>query len=565
VPRLLGSRTPRFHQLPIQRIIKKNITEEWAMMSKIHNLVKALNSNELRELVSQLKANQADLPLKKTDAHARFMFLMTSQLVGEWIPRRATDVGVPTQSGKLEKFEFMPGINFAPLDEDAPPAQDEAEEASKVTPIDKIMSSVRSLPLLEDLRQWEDKETADKAIADHLIDIQPRPLSVWSDVTSDTTITNLAFQGLAAHLLMQVSERAPVAFEVDLAWMGELVVRDGNELMGATASFDEDRKLLSIYVSGDDVTYFPGDELWEHAKWHWRCAVFAYVTVADHLSGLHFGLSEVMMQATREQLPADHPLRRLLKPHVYNVSTVNTRAALVLAPEGGIAHRLWPFSFDGLATLLRRGIETASFEPFPEWLKNRGLDNLSDECYPYATDGLALQRICCEYVENYLDIYFPGESVVSDTAVQAWWRQLETTAPQAGLSNLKTKEQVVNLLGQFIFAASGYHSQVGAVTQYVLDQSFMGAKVRVGSEFSDIQSTVETLTLNAATGLDEPKLLDDYTHIFLELHNEQAVEVFRQFQNALIALGGEIDSRNESRSMPMRTFHPAELDAAVSK
>ena len=534
-------------------------------MSKISDLVKALDPHEAHELASQLKENQADLPLKATDIHARFMFVMTSKLVGEWIPMRAKDVGIPSQAGKLEKVEFMPGINFAPLDEDAPPAQDGDEETSEVMPIDKIMSSVRSIPLLEDFRQWEDKEAADKAIADHLIGIQPRPLSLWSDVTSDSTITNLAFQGLAAHLLMPVIGREPVAFEVDLAWMGEIAVRDGNERMGATASFDEDRNLLSIYVSGDDKTYVPGDELWEHAKWHWRCAVFAYVTVADHLSGLHFGLSELMMQATREQLPADHPLRRLLKPHVYNVSTVNTRAALVLAPEGGIAHRLWPFNFDGLATLLIRGIEAASFEPFPEWLKNRGLDNLSDEFYPYATDGLALQKICCEYVENYLEIYFPGESVVSDAAVQAWWRQLETSAPQTGLATLQTKEQVVNLVGQFIFAASGYHSQVGAVTQYVLDQSFMGAKVRVGSEFSDIQSTIEMLTLNAATGLNEPKLLDDYTHVFLELHNEQAVEVFQQFQSSLIALGQEIDARNETRSMPMRTFHPAELDSAVSK
>ena len=93
----------------------------------------------------------------------------------------------------------------------------------------------------------------------------------------------------------------------------------------------------------------------------------------------------------------------------------------------------------------------------------------------------------------------------------------------------------------------------------------MGAKVRVGSEFSDIQSTIQALTLNAVTGLYEPKLLDDYTHIFLELHKEQAVEVFQQFQKSLIALGVDIDSRNEARSMPMRTFHPAKLDSSVSK
>ena len=535
-------------------------------MGKLSDLVATLNPHQLDEMASQLKKDET-LPLKVTDLYSRFVFPVSAKLVREWVPQRAKDVGVPTVTGPLATIEVLPGyINIAPLDEDAPRVKDGAQGNTPVVPEnEKIMHSLNSYPLTEDFRQWEDTESADKVISDHLISILPEPLASWTDVTSDTTVTNIAFQGLAAHLLLPVTGQEPAAFKVDVAWLGELPVRDGDERMGATAFFDADRKLLNIYVANDDATYAPGYESWEHAKWHWRCAVFAYVTVADHLAGLHFGLSEVMMQATREQLPADHPLRRLLKPHVYGVSSVNSRAALVLSSEGGMAHRLFPFTYEGLTQLLKRGIETASFEPFPEWLKNRGLDNLSDDFYPYATDGLALQTICREYVESYVEIYFPGESIVSDPAVQALWGQLSTTAPYTGLGTLQTKDQVVELLGQFIFAVSGFHSQVGAITQYLVDQSFMGAKVRVGSEFSDIQSTIQALTLNAVTGLYEPKLLDDYTHIFLELHKEQAVEVFQQFQKSLIALGVDIDSRNEARSMPMRTFHPAKLDSSVSK
>jgi hypothetical protein len=93
----------------------------------------------------------------------------------------------------------------------------------------------------------------------------------------------------------------------------------------------------------------------------------------------------------------------------------------------------------------------------------------------------------------------------------------------------------------------------------------MGSKVRVGSELSDMQSTFLTLSLNAVTGLPQPKLLDDFTHMFLELHKEQAVEVFQQFHESLVTLGREIDSRNETRKMPLRTFHPVVLDSSVSK
>lgn len=516
------------------------------------------------EILKMVEANEGDLPIEASDTFTRFLFFVATNTVKNSPQHTAKDIAVPSVSGPLEKFEFLPGyINFVPLDEDMPPAPASADNSPP--PSAQILSTILSAPIVDDFRQWQDKEAAVKVIAEHLIGMQPEALELWTDVTSDTTITNLAFQGMAAHLLAPVTGQGNVAFKVDLASLGEVPVRDGNERMGATAFFDADRNLLSIYVSNDDATYVSGDELWEHAKWHFRCAVFAYVTIADHLSGLHLGVSELTMEACREQLPADHPLRRLLKPHVYIAAKTQTTAVKVLAAQGGIAERLWPFTFEGLGMLLKQGIESGPFEHFPQRLKNGGLANLSDEMYPYATDGLALYEVCREYVENYVEIYFPGESIVDDVAVQAWWKQLETNAAGSGLGTLQTKTQLVDLVAQIVFAVSGWHSHVGADTRYLADPSFVAGKVRAGSELPDIQSTFLIFSLNAVTGLYQPKLLDDFTHVYLELHKEKAVEVFQQFQKSLIALGRDIDSRNESRSMPLRTFHPAVLDTAVSK
>ena len=516
------------------------------------------------EIAKMVEANEGDLPIEASDTFTRFLFFVATSTVKNTPPHTAKDITVPSVSGPLEKFEFIPGyINFVPLDEDAAPKPvDAANSAPNGL---NVLSTLLSAPIVDDFRQWQNKEASEKVIADHLIWMQPEALELWTDVTSDATITNLAFQGMAAHLLAPVTGQGNVAFKVDLASLSEVPVRDGNERMGATAHFDADRNLLSIYVSNDDATYVPGDDLWEHAKWHFRCAVFAYVTIADHLSALHLGVSESTMESSREQLPADHPLRRLLKPHVYLAGQTQTTAVRVLAAQGGIAERLWPFTFEGLAMLLKQGIETTPFEPFPQRLKNSGLANLSDEMYPYATDGLALYEVCREYVDNYVEIYFPGESIVSDAAVQAWWNQLAATVAGGRLGTLQTRGQLVDLVAQIIFAVSGWHSHVGANGRYLADPSFVGGKVRAGSELADIQSTILIYSLDAVTGLYQPKLLDDFTHVYLELHKEKAVEVFQQFQKSLIALGRDIDSRNESRSMPLRTFHPIVLDTAVSK
>jgi hypothetical protein len=469
--------------------------------------------------------------------------------VSEWVPKTARDVAVPSASGPLERIDVIPGwVAVAPLDEDVAAAAGLQE---------KVMRSLHHLPLVEDTRIWTNLDEADAVIARHLAAMQPPAFADWPDVTADRTLSLLAFQGMAAHLLERADNVDGTAYRVDLSWMGGLPVREGNETMGACATFAADRTLLNIHTSCDDTIRRPGEDGWEHAKWHWKCAVFAYVTVADHLGGLHFVLSELMMQATREQLPADHPLRRLLKPHMYGVSAVNTRAALVLAPNGGIAHRLWPFTFEGLAKLLTRGIVKATFEPFPVTIAAKRIDATGDR-YPYATDGLALHAVCKAYAAEYLAVYFSGNSIVSDPAVRAWWQQLSLSAPYAGLAPLQNHQQVVDLVGQFIFLVS-------ADTQYVADPTFVGGKVRAGTEMADVQSTIQMLTLNAVTGFNEPKLLDDFTHVFLELHREEAVASFWRFQSALIQLGRDIDARNEHRELALRTFHPAMLDSSVSK
>jgi hypothetical protein len=209
-------------------------------------------------------------------------------------------------------------------------------------------------------------------------------------------------------------------------------------------------------------------------------------------------------------------------------------------------------------------VSEATFEPFPDTMAAKGFEELGDQ-YPYATDGLELHAICKSYAQEYVDLYFPNEALVEDPVVRRWWRHLVEVAPQTGLAPLVRQQQVVELLGQFIFLASGYHAQVGADSQYLLDPTFMGGRVRPRSEIADIQTTIELLTLNSLTGLYQPKLLDDYTHVFLEEHHDEASQIFRRFQAALQQLGRDIDTRNEKRDLPMRTFHPSLLDIAVSK
>jgi hypothetical protein len=81
---------------------------------------------------------------------------------------------------------------------------------------------------------------------------------------------------------------------------------------------------------------------------------------------------------------------------------------------------------------------------------------------------------------------------------------------------------------------------------------------------SDIQATVQVLNLCALTGLEQPRLIGDYTHLFLEQNKADVIAAFERYQQALIELSADIDRRNKQREQPFQTFNPTLLSVSVS-
>jgi hypothetical protein len=114
-----------------------------------------------------------------------------------------------------------------------------------------------------------------------------------------------------------------------------------------------------------------------------------------------------------------------------------------------------------------------------------------------------------------------------------------------------------------MFIVTGFHAQVGHAIPYLLDPAFISCGVRSDSQMSDIQPTVQVLNLTALTALEQPALIGDYTHLFLEQHKEQVTAAFEHYQQALIKLSHDIDERNKHRDQPFQTFNPRVLKVSV--
>jgi hypothetical protein len=510
---------------------------------------------EQEELAASLESESSEIPLRRSDFHTRFMVGRVRDRVTQWTAQGPSAAGIPQSHGPLEKIDVIPGIL-------AVPAHD--EDGDKIAFAKKALFWVlRTLPLTDEEAPWPSPDSASTVIT-QFEPILPVPAVRWTDVTSDHAMALLAFQGLASHRLEPLdADPGGAAYSVDLSWMYAFPVRPGLEPYGACAYFAADRTLLRIYTAHDDRTHYPSDSSWEEAKWRWRCTLFAAVTVTDHLAATHFLASNVLVTVTREQLPEDHPLRRLLKPFGYGAVDVNIDAGLMLSPDGGIAHRLFSFTYAGLSRCLLRGIETTRFQTFPKAMIAKRIEALGD-AFPYATDGLALYAIFQTYVEDYFGIFFPGEAGVKDAAIRAWWQGIVSLAPSLGLGPLTQARQVIDLISHIMFTVTGFHAQVGHVVPYLLDPAFISCKIRSGSQMADIQATVQVLNLTALTALKQPPLIGDYTHLFLEEHKERAIAAFERFQQALIKLSHDIDERNKHREQPFQTFNPMVLTTSVS-
>jgi hypothetical protein len=514
-----------------------------------------LNEKQQEELAVSLESESPQIPLQRSDLHTRFMVGRVRERVTQWTAQGPAAAGIPRAHGPLEKINVIPGILAVPTHD---------EDGEKIRFAKKaLFRALRSLPVTDDANPWPSPESA-AAVITQFVPILPPPAVRWTDVASDRVMSLLAFQGLASHRLEPLeADKGGAAYAVDLSWMHAFPVRPGLEPYGACAYFGADRTLLRVYTAHDDSTHHPGDASWEDAKWRWRCALFAAVTVADHLAATHFLASNVLVTVTREQLPENHPLRRLLKAFGYGAVDVNLDAGLMLAPEGGLAHRLFSFTYGGLSRCLLRGFETTKFQTFPQAIAAKRVDALGD-AFPYATDGLALYEIFRTYAQEYFDIFYPGESVVRDPAVRAWWQGIVACAPTLALGPLNKAQQVLDLLTHLMFTVTGFHGQVGHVVPYLLDPQFITTKIRAGSRMSDIQATVQVLNLTALTALEQPPLIGDYSHLFLEQDKERVTAAFRRYQQALIKLSRDIDERNRHREQPFQTFNPTVLDTSVS-
>ncbi|XP_072904988.1 arachidonate 12-lipoxygenase, 12S-type [Hemitrygon akajei] len=334
--------------------------------------------------------------------------------------------------------------------------------------------------------------------------------------------------------------------------------------------------------------FLPSDpeNLWLLAKIWVRSSDFQLHQVSFHLCGTHL-LGEVFCIATLRQLPAVHPIFKLLTPHTRYTLEINTRARNELLGKHGVIARVVASGGPGLDAVAQRTFKSFTYRSicFPDNLEDRGVQGLKE--YFYQADGIQIWAAISKYVKNIMGLYYKSDSdVLEDVELQAWLKDVvqegfaELPEFVSGMpTSFKTREVLFKFLTVVIFTCSAQHA---AVNNGQYDWSCwvpnspctMRKPPPTSKEDHSIEQLMDTLpdmsqsalqmafTWHLGRPLPNKILLGFFEEKYFT--EPDAKKIIAEFQQDLKEIERQIEARNQNLELKYQYMQPTNIENSIS-
>jgi len=362
----------------------------------------------------------------------------------------------------------------------------------------------------------------------------------------------LAVGGPYAKLLERSGRRE---YLIDLDYLRDYPVRDGLSRLGCRIRYeDRDTSVAVTGVEHNGTLVTPGDTRWPMAERIALCSLATHTTVWRHGMQYHVGGVAPFAVATH-QLPAAHPLRRLLAPHMADTISTNYHTHLTLR-RNGFDVTGFSFSYD---TILRY------YDDGAKYFDLRRLDPREDTArreigadleYPHLGQASRYFDLFVSYAGEYIAHYYPDEaSLAQDPAVRAWFDTLNRQV-EKGITSYApelTRASLTRLCALYMYTVSVEHED-NTMWNYAM---FLPATVREdgrGESVGQVQAVINfELLISSATN----RLMNDASHVALD---PKGAAIMRGLQSRLVGLQEQME-REPRRHWQI---HPRHLEASVS-
>lgn len=362
--------------------------------------------------------------------------------------------------------------------------------------------------------------------------------------------------------------------------------------------------ILIEVEKGRIVTPGAADD-WTRAKLYVQTADVTHHELIAHLCYTHLAM-EAFSIATSRQLPANHPLSILLKPHFTFLLAINSRGNAILLSEGAAIDKLMAPTPSTAIDMMNRAYHERPFADYalPNNIKRRGIETEFLQDFPYRDDALLIWDAVAKYTSQYLQRYYRDDSSVeNDLYLQAWAAELGApldTRPQSdfatapywvpkewveqtglkaklpsnprvpGLGKITTVQQLIDIATTIIFTCSPQHAAVN-FSQYDYVNYVPNAPFSLYSK-PDTPVSLEELLPKATEELGQMELSYALSGIYygqfgssdmIKFADARDRQILAEFQSDLLAIEEKIGVRNIQRKSDCGAEYPYLLPSHI--
>jgi arachidonate 15-lipoxygenase len=325
------------------------------------------------------------------------------------------------------------------------------------------------------------------------------------------------------------------AFQWDLTGLDEFEVHRGLYPLGAAVRFELDRgahRLSPVEIDCELGVCKPDDPDWELARKIALCAATNHLSLVRHFNWIHLTAVSQFTIATRNNLPRDHPVRRLLWPHMWGTEYSNELVTEILLMPGGDFETVFSFTHAGLCDLFEHSFSNYDVRVIdPESdaacrrIVNEGFD------LPYLDNRLAHFTVMHDHTCRYLDLYYETDQQLhEDRALVDWFSELGRRIPH-GIGKLVgtglTKAGLARLTAGFIYLGSVEHEVLGtALWNYQLWSDVQPTRVYRSGRRERLDVYQRLVNYNFMLNVSRAPLLQDFSYMAVDRDGRREFQTF---------------------------------------
>ncbi len=331
-------------------------------------------------------------------------------------------------------------------------------------------------------------------------------------------------------------QRAPEGgYEWDLRDLGGYECHQGLRTLGIRVLFAADqatRRLVPIEIECELGRCSPRNPEWELAQKIALCAATTHLSLVRHFNGIHLALVAQFAVATRNTLPASHPVRRLLWPHMWGTQYSNELVTEVLMMKGGDFEEVFSFTHAGLCKLFADSYEQYDIRVIDPSIDadRRGIIK-GEFDLPALENRLAHHEVIRSHAWRYLNLYYGSDrDLQEDVHIQAWVDELNRLVP-GGVAQLLgdqlTIEGAARLIAAYIYAGTVEHEVLGTgLWNYQLWTQVQPVRVYKDGRREPIDVYQRLVNYNFILNVSRAPLLQDFAYLALDAAGAAAFSNF---------------------------------------